>query len=93
MPIVSNGDAQLSLFISKETSSAHDSQVIQPRLNNKNFQRLSPVPLKQTSAPAEDSVVSDIQRERQEILAIYESSHVLPVPPVCQTGGQIAQSD
>ncbi|HEP7962663.1 TPA: integrase arm-type DNA-binding domain-containing protein [Pseudomonas aeruginosa] len=45
------------------------------------FHRLPAVPVLQTAAPAQpEAEVSQIQRERKEMLAIYESPNILPVP-------------
>src|SRR5699024_847582 len=44
------------------------------------FQRLSPLPPTAAHVPAPEPKVSEIQREREEMLAIYESPSNLQVP-------------
>jgi integrase len=55
------------------------------------FQRLSPIPaaaIFQAPQPASEPVISDIQREREEMLAIYESPNNLPVPSFAKLAGK-----
>ncbi|EPI5373436.1 tyrosine-type recombinase/integrase, partial [Pseudomonas aeruginosa] len=54
--------------------------VVTPNDAGITFQRLSQVPPPPTRAPAPAPEVSAIQREREEMLAIYESPSSLPVP-------------
>lgn len=51
------------------------------------FQRLSPVPIVQAPV-AREPAVSDIQREREEMLEIYEASSSLPVPLFAKLAGK-----
>lgn len=52
------------------------------------FQRLSPVPQKITPTPAPAVVISDVQRERMEILSIYEAPHNLLVTQFAKLAGK-----
>ncbi|MEN1398724.1 tyrosine-type recombinase/integrase [Pseudomonas aeruginosa] len=54
--------------------------VVTPNDGGITFQRLSQVPPLPTHAPEPEPEVSAIQREREEMLAIYESPSSLPVP-------------
>ncbi len=50
--------------------------------------RSSAVPARPESAPAVEEVVSDVQRERMEMLEIYEASHNLPVFQFARLAGK-----
>lgn len=52
------------------------------------FLRLSPLPSRQTPEPAAEPIISDIQRERQEMLALYEAPCNLPVPVFARLAGK-----
>ena len=52
------------------------------------FQRLSPVPQKATPASTPVVVISDVQRERMEILNIYEAPHNLSVVQFAKLAGK-----
>lgn len=52
------------------------------------FQRLSPLPLPTVQTQASAPEVSSIQREREEMLAIYEAPDNLPVPLFAKLAGK-----
>ncbi|MFA7579950.1 MAG: integrase arm-type DNA-binding domain-containing protein [Castellaniella sp.] len=60
--------------------------VVTPNTSGVTFQRLSPVP--PPPMPAPEPEVLAIQREREEMLAIYESPSSLPVPLFAKLAGK-----
>lgn len=90
MPMVSGGDSGVQ-FVNSENSidtlNAR-SMVIGSYASDGSFQRLSPLPPASEPELVVESAVSDIQRERQEMLDIYESSHVLPVHQFAKLAGK-----
>lgn len=85
MPIVSSEDTPSSALVSESKSDVRMTQLCS---KSQGFQRLSPVPQMQISEPAKEIVVSDIQRERQEMLAIYESANVLSISVFAKLAGK-----
>lgn len=88
IPIASSEDVRPSLLISEGAINIDDSQAAQLHSTSKSFQRLSPLSHSALSESVKEVVVSDIQRERQEMLAIYEAPHVLPIPLFAKLAGK-----
>ncbi len=85
MPVVSSNDTRTASLV---VEGVNDIQITQLNAENRIFQRLSPLPEIQIAKSTEDIVVSDIQRERQDMLAIYESSQVLPISTFAKLAGK-----
>lgn len=62
--------------------------VVGPNAGGQVFHRLSPLPLLREREQEEEPVISDIQRERQEMLGIYEAPDKLPVPVFAKLAGK-----
>ncbi|MDR1969055.1 MAG: tyrosine-type recombinase/integrase, partial [Burkholderiaceae bacterium] len=63
--------------------------VISSAVSGDTFQRLSPIPVVISQAPPAPAIeISEIQREREEMLTIYESANNLPVPMFAKLAGK-----
>lgn len=87
IPLVSSEAVKSSLLISEEAINKDNLKIDHLNSANDNFQRLSPLPHKHADS-VEKVVVSDIQRERQEMLEIYESPQVLPINQFAKLAGK-----
>lgn len=79
--------AASALTISGGPSAGRAPIVVSPSGHGAAFQRLSPIPIAMVSA-AYVPEVSGVQREREEILAIYEAPSNLPVPLFAKLAGK-----
>lgn len=86
MPVVAEGEDALGLPAAGLRRLAES--VAEPILVSSTATRLSAVPARPEPAPAAAEVVSDVQRERMEMLEIYEASHNLPVFQFARLAGK-----
>jgi hypothetical protein len=77
-----------SVTASTEATGAAAPATVSPDVLGDAFQRLSPVPIAIPQAPSPAIEISEIQREREEMLAIYESANNLPVPMFAKLAGK-----
>ncbi|KAA5629565.1 tyrosine-type recombinase/integrase [Pseudomonas aeruginosa] len=80
-------EAAIASAISGVPSAGSVPIVVSPGSQGFAFQRLSPVPVVQAPV-AQEPEVSEIQREREEMLAVYEAQSSLPVPLFAKLAGK-----
>lgn len=81
MPILDDAEAR------KDSSAAAASPLTSPAAGIAAL-RLSPVPLNPEPEPAAEKIVSDLQRERLQMLSTYEEGHNLPVVQFARLAGK-----
>jgi hypothetical protein len=93
VPTVVGGEADSILVLPEDAGDVTTSAIMPPivvgaNANGHVFQRLSPLPPLREPEPEEKPAISDIQRERQEMLSIYEAPDKLPVSVFAKLAGR-----
>ncbi|HCM5829491.1 integrase arm-type DNA-binding domain-containing protein [Klebsiella pneumoniae] len=63
-------------------------QEVSPAIGSVTFHRLPAVPARPVDEPVVDIAISDLQRERMEMLTAYEAAHNLPVVQFAKLAGK-----
>lgn len=87
VPAMAGDEKLVAAAIGSVPSTGRIPIVVSPENQGVAFQRLSPVPIVLAPVPQEPEL-SEIQREREEMLTIYDSPSSLPVPLFAKLAGK-----